>query len=328
MALRRWLLAGGRPERRSPLLSASRALAFEAARKLQHHLPAVPMPELPPLFLLGLWRSGTTLLHGLLGALPTFVTPRGWQCFRPATLRLTPPPRHGMSVPRPMDGGRIETMGPQEDEFALLLLGEQSLYRGFLDPRRLSELTPLLFGADDTSFGRPLSAFIAAVAAGAPARPLLKSPNHLFRAAALSTIFPGHLSIVTVRDPAETYWSTLRMWSTMTRYHGLWVAPEHEISRFVVRALSAGANHLVELCGTRPVAVIRFEALIRDPVTVVLRTLSLLGIAHGPDAAPRLRAAAARLRVVPRTEPRPVPPEAEAACAQLAEAQQVLLAGH
>jgi hypothetical protein len=43
-----------------------------------------------------------------------------------------------------MDEGYIGTYSPQEDEFAALLLGEPSLYRAFIDPRRIDELTEML----------------------------------------------------------------------------------------------------------------------------------------------------------------------------------------
>ena len=45
---------------------------------------------------------------------------------------------------RPMDQVTIRADSPQEDEFALTAMGVPSVYRGFLDPRRLPELKSLL----------------------------------------------------------------------------------------------------------------------------------------------------------------------------------------
>ena len=80
----------------------------------------MPPARLPvdPVFILGLWRSGTTVLHELVNACGGWVTPQTWQCFHPSTCFLTGPPAHTAAAQRPMDRGLIATEGPQEDEFA------------------------------------------------------------------------------------------------------------------------------------------------------------------------------------------------------------------
>ncbi|MFN3288815.1 MAG: sulfotransferase, partial [Sphingomonadaceae bacterium] len=239
-ALRRWLAEGGRPARPSPLLSPARAMAFEAALALQRRLPPPPPLDPSPIFVLGFWRSGTTLLHELLAALPGHVAPQTWQCFRPAALRLAPPPAEREAV-RPMDGRPVGTGTPQEDEFALLLLGALSLYRGFLDPRRLDELVPLLNGSDGGDWIGPFEAFARAVLALAPGprRLVVKSPTHLFRQASLRTRWPAAPLLVPLRDPAASWASALGMWREMVALHGLWPAPDGALEQFLARAFAA-----------------------------------------------------------------------------------------
>ena len=143
-ATRAWLRQGGKPSRAgwSHSLSLSwQGFWFERHLSLQRNLPPTAPLRTDPLFILGLWRSGTTYLHELLGACPGIQSPATWQCLSPATIRLHSPPVAGRAVQRPMDAKRIDALSPQEDEFALLALGVPSVYRGFFDPRRLPELT-------------------------------------------------------------------------------------------------------------------------------------------------------------------------------------------
>ncbi len=296
-ALRRWLAAGGPPRRASPLRSRARALAFEAARALQERLPPAAPLSAEPLFILGFWRSGTTLLHELVAALPGWVAPQTWQCFRPATLRLLPPPP-ARATARPMDGRSVATDSPQEDEFALLLLGVPSLYRGFLDPRRLDELAPLLAGADADRWLPPFEALARAWLADRPGRLVVKSPTHLFRQASLRARWPGAPLLVPLREPAATYASALAMWRDMVALHGLWPAPEGALEAWLARTLAAAARHMEALAAAAsagaPVAACRLERLAAEPVAVVAALLGRVGLA--PDAAGEaalVRAAAA-----------------------------------
>jgi hypothetical protein len=180
-----------------------------------------------PTFIVGLWRTGSTMLHELLADATQWTTPRTWQCFRPANFLLVPPPRQ-RQVRRPMDEGYIGTHSPQEDEFAALLLGEPSLYRAFIDPRRIGELTGMLeqwpgllaTGVD------PLSSrwetFLKAVISQAPGPLLLKSPNHTFRLPWHAKRFPDAQFIWLTRPTPDVLASNRRMWTAMIKRYGLW----------------------------------------------------------------------------------------------------------
>jgi hypothetical protein len=271
---------------------------------------------------MGLWRTGTTLLHELLADVDGLIAPTSWQCLRPASFRLVPPRAQAQAV-RPMDGLTVTTSSPQEDEFALLLQGAPSLYQGFLDPRRLPELSGLLEGGD-RDFLADWLPFLASVQAGAPGRLLLKSPNHLFRLETIRAVFADAPIIVTLRDPIESWWSNVRMWTEMAALHGHWSTPPGTIETFVTNALRCAAVHLEQLATAPPqhMAICRFEALAADPAAEALRIVSALGLPFGPADAERLRAAAARRGAHRTRSPRdPVPPAARDAVAQLASAQ-------
>ena len=87
----------------------------------------------PPLFIVGHWRTGTTLLHELLICDPQHSYPTFCECLFPHHFLLTEkiyPRLFGFLMPkrRPMDNMAVGWDRPQEDELALCLLGEPSPY--------------------------------------------------------------------------------------------------------------------------------------------------------------------------------------------------------
>jgi hypothetical protein len=250
-ALADWILAGGRPER-APFAYAGRlrwhALWFELNwRTAATRLQSLPLPH-DPVFIVGPWRSGTTALHELLAAVTEWPTPQTWQCFSPSTCFLVKTAPRASTVARPMDAGIISSHSPQEDEFATLLLGEDSVYRGFIDPRRLPECGARLWNADanagaDADAGacsaRWLN-FIRGVAAGGePRRLLIKSPNHTFRLLALRRCFPRAQFIWMGRRSQEVVTSNLKMWRAMIERYALWSCPNGVLEAFLHQALRA-----------------------------------------------------------------------------------------
>jgi omega-hydroxy-beta-dihydromenaquinone-9 sulfotransferase len=127
-----------------------------------------------------------------------------------------------------MDEGYIGTYSPQEDEFASLLLGEPSLYRAFIDPRRIGELTEMLeqWPTLQAPGAKPLSncweTFLKAVIAQTPGPLLLKSPNHTFRLPWLAKRFPDAQFIWLTRSTPDVLASNRRMWTAMMERYGLW----------------------------------------------------------------------------------------------------------
>src|SRR5437773_2502196 len=91
-------------------------------------IAATPVPH-DPLFVLGHWRTGTTLLHELLILDPRHTFPTTYQCMAPHHFLLTErvvPQLLWFLMPshRPMDNMEIGWGRPQEEEFALCLLGQ------------------------------------------------------------------------------------------------------------------------------------------------------------------------------------------------------------
>ncbi len=307
-ALAAWIRAGGRPDRApaaSVWLYRWRGYWFEKGLSLLP--PASSSPRFPGgrglLFILGFWRSGTTVLHEMVAGAPGWRAPETWQCMDPlAALRGGSPPE-GAAVRRPMDSVEVGPRSPQEDEFALLALGVPSLYRGFLDPRRLPDLQALLdqahwLGPAAAPWMDTLAGFLEACAPRGDEGLVVKSPNHVFRVQALDRRFPEARSIWILRDPADLWASNLRMWRAMTDRYGLWAAPDGALEAFLGSALEAYRRTLEALAREgrfRRDLVLEYGALVQDPVRALTPLAHHLGLDGGPGQ-DWIQASAARLK--------------------------------
>lgn len=237
----------------------------------------ISLPE-DPVFIVGLWRSGTTVFHEYLAAMTGWAAPRSWQCFNPSTCFLTRQPIE-VSVQRPMDQGRIETRSPQEDEFALLLLGEPSLYRAFIDPRRLSECAERAWNAGDVPLKR-WQTFLQGISLAANgARLLLKSPSHTFRLPLLHLLFPRAKFVWIARSPREVLPSNLKMWRAMLGRYALWGCPDGALERVLddmLRACTCTLDRCIDEMPQEKMTWVDFDELRADPKKTLRRVLGFL----------------------------------------------------
>lgn len=287
-ALADWVRCGGRPQRAPvgySLRSKWQSHWFELNWRTQvARLGSSPLPD-DPVFIFGLWRSGTTVLHELLNACGGWVTPQTWQCFNPSTCFLTGPPQSARSVARPMDEGRIATQGPQEDEFAVLLLGEPSVYRGLIDPRRLVECGALLWSGSEGPMSRWRD-FVRGISRPGAGRLLLKSPSHTFRLPLIRQVFPRAQFVWIGRHPGEVLASNYRMWRSMMSTYALWECTEGELERFLRAAFHACSAVLEACVADMPeerMLWVDYDALQSDPATVLRQVLRFVGAPAAAD---------------------------------------------
>jgi len=198
----------------------------------------------PPLFILGHWRSGTTLLHELLvqDRRHTFATT--YQCFAPNHFIVTE--EHvrrwfGFVLPstRPMDNMRTGWERPQEDEFALCNLGIPSPYLCIAFPNRPFPYREYLTleGLSDAQLARwkaGLQWFLRRLSFGDSRRIILKSPTHTARVRVLLDLFPQAKFVHIVRDPRAVFPSTVRLWKSLAKQQGLQIPRERpDLEEFV-----------------------------------------------------------------------------------------------
>jgi omega-hydroxy-beta-dihydromenaquinone-9 sulfotransferase len=231
----------------------------------------------PPLFLVGHWRSGTTLLHELLALDESFAAPSTYACFNPHQFLLA---RHralaAARLARPTGDMTVSPSSPQEEEFALLCMGATSPYEAFMFPSALHQFEALcdpdLFEhAQELRWNEATTWILKATAyvCGADKRLLVKSPANSFRIPRLSALFPGAMFIRLVREPCAVFASTLRLWQSMWERYAL-AAPlvrEVLIERILETRLAL-ERRLQSAWPALPadrVATVHYEELVADP---------------------------------------------------------------
>jgi len=238
-----------------------------------------PIP-LHPIFVLGHWRTGTTLLHELLILDERHSYPDTYACLEPNHTLLT---EHFVKrwmkwvVPnrRPMDNMAVGFDRPQEDEFALCMLGLPSTYTDFAFPNN----PPLDPGSLDLRGLRPselarwkreFRRFLQMLTFKDPRRLVLKSPPHTARVPVLLEMFPDARFIHIVRDPYTVFNSTVNLWKSLGRKHGMQVPRSDDaIREKVFREFRVVYDRLEEAKPLIPAGrfhEMKYERLVKDPV--------------------------------------------------------------
>ena len=254
----------------------------------------------PPIFILGHWRTGTTLLHELLIRDERFGFPTTYECLAPCHFLLTERLLSRLLwflIPsrRPMDNMPAGFDRPQEDEFALCLLGAGSPYEMIAFPNRapgqefldLVDVSPRRL----RRWRRTFKTLLRTITCKTGKRLILKSPPHTARIPVLKQMFPGAVFIHIVRDPYVVFPSTLNLWRTLWKTHGLQTPTSVALEEHVLRTGELMHKRLEE--GKRLLAAdqfyeLRYEDLTRDPVAQMQQLYEHLGLGGFTEFRPRL----------------------------------------
>jgi hypothetical protein len=233
----------------------------------------------PPIFIIGHWRAGTTLLHELMVLDERFSSPTTYQCFAPNHFIISEDFVSrwlGFVLPskRPMDNMEAGWSRPQEDEFALCNLGLPSPYLSMAFPNRPAPFREYLDmrqipPGELRRWKEGLIWFLRRVSLKNRRRVILKSPTHTGRIQALLEAFPEARFIHIVRNPYALVPSTIRLWQSLNKYQGLQVSRDRDLDELVFgnyermyRAFEA-QRHLVD---PARFFELRYEDLVADPV--------------------------------------------------------------
>lgn len=261
----------------------------------------------PPVFVLGHWRTGTTLLHELLIRDPRHTSPTTLQCFEPLHFLLTEGlfEKYGKVLlpdKRPMDNMAAGWDRPQEDEFALALLGVPSPYTDFAFPNRprmwpgsldLSGLTRRQLA----TWKRTLLHFLKTVTYRDPRRLILKSPPHTARLPVLLELFPDAKFVHIVRNPYTLFASTVNLWLSFGQKHGLQTpkrTPELEEKVFAdFRTIHTRYEEGKKLIPAGNLVEVRYEEFVKDLVGGTKGIYDGLSLGGWDEAKPLVEAFAA-----------------------------------
>jgi omega-hydroxy-beta-dihydromenaquinone-9 sulfotransferase len=236
-----------------------------------------------PIFVLGHWRSGTTLLHELLTLDPDHHSPSTYACLAPKHFLVSEKMlgwclRFFLPSTRSQDDVAVGLAQPQEDEWAICTLGLPTLYQAVAFSGRLEQAQKYFILEDLQPLMREKwiacwMRFLKAVALQSRHKRLvLKSPLHTARIAMLLSKFPQAHFVHIARDPHAVHASTLRLWRRLAEDESLQAVDADAIEAFVqqnyeqlsdsyeVQASAIPPDRLYEL---------RYEELVFDPIAAM-----------------------------------------------------------
>jgi hypothetical protein len=246
---------------------------------------------LPPVVIAGLPRTGTTHLHNLLAAGPTFRTIPYWESVEPFPLPdelgVEPDPRKAR-----MDVA-VEFMNAAMPHFRLMhemttehvheeiqLLANDFSTMLFETLAHVPRWRDYYLSHDQTPSYEHLSVQLKALQfLRGGRRWLLKSPQHLEQLPALDAVFPGVIVVFTHRDPVPVVLSMLAMLTYTARLHRCPV-PVHEIATSWCDRLQLMLNALVrdrDLIPPERSIEIHFDEFMSDELVAAKRIYELAG---------------------------------------------------
>jgi hypothetical protein len=260
----------------------------QAAESLRSAPGVAAAPVARPIFVTGLHRSGTTLLHRLLARHPALRAPALWEQLAPADpadatvlarraqtyveeyYRVAPalPAIHFLDAYLPDECHRLLSVTFRSEIFEVRY--------------RVPDYGQWLRDRDFTAAYRYHRTLLRCLLRREPGpRLVLKCPFHLRHLDAVAAVYPDAVVVRLHRDPAETIPSACRLTETIRCARSDRVDPR-EIGRFW---LSLTASSLA--ARTPPglaVLDVRYPDLLRDPVAVLARVCEFAGVPSTGDA--------------------------------------------
>jgi hypothetical protein len=292
-----WLVAGGDVlallEQRLRLVEDRRRHPDIAAQEIRR-----------PLFIVGLPRTGSTLLHHLLAQDPANRVAQAWEVMAPS-----PPPERARyeTDPRIARARRrlrwldalapeFKTIHPVGARLALECIAIMS--PTFLSPRfHTTYHVPTYQRWLDGQDLRPAYAFhrrfLQHLQWRVPgARWVLKAPSHLFFLDALFATYPDAVVVQTHRDPLRVLASVASLTAVL---QGAFAADldldeiGEEVSRRWANALERAMQVRSAAGGSDRFLDVHYRDLLRDPLAVVRRVYARFGLPLLPDTEARMR---------------------------------------
>ena len=245
-----------------------------------------------PVFIIGHWRTGTSLLFKLMSLDDQFTAPTLFQVAEPDSLLTShsyykPIMKALVNGTRPMDNVIMGVDEPQEDEYAIYRLTGNSPLEQLVFPERdayflqrwIDNMAPTEINGTSE---KKLKVFFTKIQFHKNGKILSKNPFHSFRIRQLRDQFPNARFIRIHRHPYNVVPSTINMWNILQRENTLNVnIHEHkvyEICRVMSILNERIAGDTISL--SREVYTeIRFEDLEKDPLKTLKQVYSDLGLA-------------------------------------------------
>jgi len=257
----------------------------------------------PPLFILGIWRSGTTHLHNLLARDPRLAAPTTYEMLYSHTFLTTTwfnAPLIDSIIPqtRAQDNVKMSTREPQEDEFALNCQTQLSPLLGMAFPRRMAHYNRFITFRDCSAgeierWKAALYWLTQKLTYKHGRRLVLKSPCHTARIRLLLELFPDAQFVHIHRHPYDVFRSTRHLmqtampWSTLQRIEPTsW--DDNSLQQYAAVFDAYFAER--DLIPSGRLHEIRYEHLETDPLGELRKLYASLNLGEFNSIEPALRA--------------------------------------
>lgn len=263
---------------------------------LRRHAEALEAPLAAPLIVVGMPRTGTTLLYELLSQDPAARPLLGWESMNPVPKRSYRDRRVMEArwaelatpwiAPELRDIHPFRLDGPEECTWLMANTMVSPVYSMFAN---VPSYTDWLWSLEDAAWTKPYEDYVTQLLALQHQRGgghwVLKSPIHFMSLGPLLDTVPGARVILTVRDPREVVPSACSLFAVMQgintdRVHRL------QLGRDMVEHLAQGARRCDAARARLPdrVTQVRFKDLVSDKPGTLEGVYTHFGMAFSEEA--------------------------------------------
>ncbi len=277
-------------------------MRLEQLSKQHPEIPTLPVEK--PVFIVGLARTGTTLLHRLLGCEPRLRPLLSWEGLMPAPLpgRAPAPGKPDPRVARAVTAERalrylapdffaihpVEADGYEED----VLLQDGSFMSPTLDATLpVPTYSAWLHDSDQTPMYRYFRRLVQLLLWQRPGTYLGKTPHHLENLPTLLEVFPDARVLVTHRDPAKVVPSFCSMMAHARRLFSDDVDLADVGRQFHAKQLRGVTDAMKARTSLSTDAFldVHYAELMADPLKEVRRIYDFLGAELLPETVERMQ---------------------------------------
>jgi hypothetical protein len=254
-----------------------------------------------PVFVLGLPRTGTTVLYGMLAANPALRSPSSWEVSRPFPAPTGIDAERVRASEKDLDGFRrlapgidqIHPMGPHLPQECLAMQAPSFSSYEFVTTFPVPSYWDWLRKQDMAPAYAFEKQFLKHLQSGGHRGEhwVLKTPCHLMWLDALLEVFPDALLVHTHRNPTTVLASVSSLMSTIRSAVSDHVDP-HAIGREQLDAWTWGMQRVMEVRDRLPadrVVDVQFEDTVAHPVETVEKVYAHLGLDYTPAVADGVR---------------------------------------
>jgi len=273
-----------------------------------------------PIFILGHWRHGTTLLHELLAMDEQFAYPNQFEISRPHTFLSREPyverlPQDPELDKRPTDQMVVNYRSPGEDESALAILSSRSPMVSWNFPRYEDRYDRYLtfndVPEDDLLRWKiAISLFMKKLTYRYNRSLLMKSPAHTARIKILTDLFPDARFIHIHRNPFTVFQSTVKLYNTAVYLSYLQNPKPGSIISGIIRRYKAMYDAFFDqkdsVASDRFIEI-GFEELERDTLGALRNIYTRLGIEGYDQARPGFEAYLRRVQGYKKNQFKEIP---------------------